>query len=270
MKLVFFPLLFIIATAAQAKDALVKVTFGKTSAPAMTELKAGSRFSTSTKSRSEVALENGLMRTGSNTSVLMQSQDNIVLEKGLTLVASKPRFFRRSINVQTPAHQLKIKGTAQIYHSPGRSIRVVVIEGSMTISLNSLSREKVTLKAGQVLHINLADTELPEPLEIDLSRLISSAQLLADQFEPLPSKDLIADASSRQAREYEFQETSTEDESGDEDAEGDEFEEDFEMEDFDDPSDIDARNEELLHSAAADAIDDLDGDGDPDDGLFGP
>ncbi|MCX6856301.1 MAG: FecR domain-containing protein [Verrucomicrobia bacterium] len=268
MKFVFLSLLFIIAASTQAKDALVKVTFGRTSAPAMTELKAGSRFSTSSKSRSEIALENGLMRTGSNTSVLMQSEDNIVLEKGLTLVATKPRFFRRSIQVQTPAHQLKIKGTAQIYHNPGQSIRVVVIEGIMTISLNSMSREKVTLRAGQVLLINLAETELPEPLEIDLGRLISSAELLADQFEPLPSNDLIQDASSRQARDYDILDSSDGDESGDEEDEWDDG--DASEDDFDDSSDIDARNEELLHSAAADAIDDLDGDGDPDDGLFNP
>jgi hypothetical protein len=136
-----------------------------------------------------------------------------------------------------------------------------------------MSREKVTLRAGQVLLINLAETMLPEPLEIDLGRLISSAELLADQFELLPSNDLIQDASSRQARDYDIQESSDGDESGDEEDEwddGDAFEDDFEMEDFDDPSDIDARNEELLHSAAADAINDLDGDGDPDDGLFNP
>lgn len=138
----------------------------------------------------------------------------------------------------------------------------------MTISLNSLSREKVTLKAGQVLLINPTDAELPEPLEIDLNRLVASAGLLADQFQPLPTQDLISDAGRHQAEQVaELDDNSAEDE-GEDDA--DESDEDFEMDEFDDPSDIDARNEELLHAAAADAIDDLDGDGDPDDGLFNP
>lgn len=269
MKTTTLLLISIITVSAGAEEALVKVTFGKTSAPVMSKLKAGSRFTTSSKSRSEVALENGLLRTGSDTSVLMQSQDSIVLEKGLTLVASKPRFFRRSIQVQIPRHQLKIKGTAQVYHSPGKPIRVVVIEGSMTVSLNSMSREKVTLKAGQVLLINPAEADLPEPFEIDLNRLVSTAELLADQFEPLPTFDRISDASYRQAREYDLLDSG--DEAEDDDSDGEEYEEDdSEMDDFDDSSDIDARNEELLHSAAANSIDDLDGDGDPDDGLFKP
>ena len=272
MKTIILLLISFFTVSARAEEALVKVTFGKTSASAMTKLKEGSRFSTSSKSHSEVALENGLLRTGSDTSVLMQSQDSIVLEKGLTLVASKPRFFRRSIQVQTPKHQLKIKGTAQVYHSPGKSVRVVVIEGSMTVSLNSMSREKVTLKAGQVLVINPAEADLPEPFEIDLNRLVSTAELLADQFEPLPTFDRISDAGYQQAREYDLLDSG--DGAEEDDSDGEEYEEDFEddseMDDFDDSSDIDARNEELLHSAAADTIDDLDGDGDPDDGLFKP
>ncbi len=268
MKTILSLLIAFMVVSVEAKEALVKITLGKSSAPAMTALKPGGRFTTSSKSRSEVSLDNGLIRTGSNTSILLQSRDMISLEKGLTLVASKPSFFRRRIQVQTPSHQLSVKGTAQIYYSPGNAIRVVVIEGSMTISLNSLSREKVTLKAGQVLLINPTEAELPEPLEIDLNRLVASAGLLADQFQPLPTQDLIADAGRRQAEQVaEFHDSSPEDE-GEEDA--DESDEDFEMDEFDDPSDIDARNEELLHAAAADAIDDLDGDGDPDDGLFKP
>ena len=267
MKAILFVLISSLTLSSEAKEALVKVTFGSASSPAQTELKAGSRFSTSAKSRSEVTLNHGLLRTGSNTSVRMQSQDSVVLEKGLTLVACKPSFFRRSIQVQTSGHQLKVKGTAQIYYQPGQSLRVVVIEGNMTISLNSMSREKVTLRAGQVLVIHPTDSNLPDPLEVDLNRLISSAQLLADQFQPLPTEDLIATAGQRQANDINAMLADSE---SDHESDGDDFDDDLEMDEFDDPSDIDARNEELLHQAAASAINDLDGDGDPDDGLFKP
>lgn len=234
--------------------AMVKVVFGKANTPAMTELQPGSPFTTSSKSHSEMALKNGVVRAGSNTTVRVSSEDNISLDNGLTLVASKPRFFRRSINVQTPAHQLKVKGTAQIYHDPGRSIRVAVIEGKMTVSLNSLSREQITLQAGQVLIINPTDSELPEPFEVDLNRLVSSAQLLADQFESLPTLDLVRDASLRQSNERATSSSDTQAQSY--------------AHDPADSGDLYARPEELVHFEASDDIDDLDNDGDPDDGLF--
>ena len=236
-----------------SKAALVKVVLGKASAKANTELGTGSKFSTGSKSNSEVALENGVVRAGSNTTVKVAGEDNITLEKGLTLVASKPRLFRKSINVQTPGHQLKIKGTAQIYHDPGRSIRVAVIEGRMTVSLNSMSREHVTLEAGQVLLINPAETELPDPLEIDLSRLVSSARLMADQFERLPTTDLVEDASRRQTSEHNAPARDVVSTSRDIEGNG---------------SDIGARSEELVHMEIADDIDDLDGDGEDDGDIL--
>ena len=234
--------------------AMVKVIFGKANTPTMTELQPGSPLITSSKSHSEMALKNGIVRAGSNTTVRVSSEDNINLDSGLTLVASKPRFFRRSINVQTPAHQLKVKGTAQIYHDPGRSIRVAVIEGKMTVSLNSLSREQITLQAGQVLIINPTDSELPEPFEVDLNRLVSSAQLLADQFESLPTLDLVRDASLRQSNERTITSSDTHSQSYSHDPA--------------DSGDLYARPEELVHFEVSEDIDDLDNDGDPDDGLF--
>ena len=76
--------------------AMVKVIFGKANTPTMTELQPGSPLITSSKSRSEMALKNGVVRAGSNTTVRVSSEDNINLDSGLTLVASKPRFFRSS------------------------------------------------------------------------------------------------------------------------------------------------------------------------------
>ncbi len=244
-----FVVLVALPSLASGNGALVKVVLGKASAPASTALPVGTRFSTGNKSQSQVAVDDGVVRTGSNTTIRVLGKDEVMLDSGLALVSSKPRFFRRSLSVQTPGHKLKVRGTAQVYYDPGRSIRVVVIEGRMTVSLNSLKRESVILEAGQVLLINPAAPTLPEPLEIDLNRLVSTAQLLSERLEPLPSSDLVREASQRQASERETVSREAFSSSRDVDEPGGEVSE---------------RPEEIVHEEVAGEIPDLDGDGEPD------
>jgi hypothetical protein len=235
-----------------ASEGLVRVVIGKSSAPANTALGVGSRLTTSAKSHSELALDNGVVRTGSNTSLRIAGKDDIALEKGLALVAAKPRFFRKSVSVATPEHRMKVRGTAQIFHEPGRSLRVVVIEGKMTVSLNSMTGESVTLGAGQVLVIRPSESDLPEPMEIDLNRLISTATLINERADSLPTVELVQQAGRRQALEIDRGNSGG---GGGASADGS---------DSVGGPDIYARSEELVHEAIADDIGDLDGDGDLD------
>jgi hypothetical protein len=239
-----------------ASEGLVRVVIGKSSAAANTPLGVGSRLTTSAKNRSEVSLDNGMVRTGSNTSLRIAGKDDVALEKGLALVAAKPRFFRRSVSVGTLQHRMKVRGTAQIYHEPGRSLRVVVIEGKMTVSLNSMTGESVTLGAGQVLVINPSENDLPEPMEIDLNRLSSTAALLHERADALPTVELVHRAGRRQALEI--------DRGGSVGAPG----LGAGGSDGIGGADIYARTEELVHEAIVDEIGDLDGDGEPDTDDF--
>lgn len=215
----------------------------------------GSSAELRTRSRSagEVALDNGVVRAGSNTSLRATGDDSVMLDKGLAVVASKPRFFRPSVSVQTSAHRFQVRGTAQIYHEPGKPMRVVVIEGRMTISLQSLSREKITLRAGEMLIIDPVEPALPEPLDIDLDRLVSTAQLLAGrEFEELPTRELVVRAAREQVEESRSSGGGVREASGGSIGGGGD-------------AAIYARPEELVHLAIIDDIGDLDGDGEPDD-----
>lgn len=213
----------------------------------------GTALKTRSKSAGEVALDNGVVRAGSNTSLRAEGRDSVTLDQGLAVVASNPRFFRPSVSVQTPQHRFQVRGTAQIYHEPGKSLRVVVIEGRMSISLQSLSREKITLRAGEMLVINPVETALPEPMDIDIDRLVSTAQLLAGrQFDELPTRELVVRAAREQVEESRSSGGGARDASsggigGGADAA------------------LNARPEELVHFAIADDFGDLDGDGEPDD-----
>ncbi len=204
---------------------------------------------TRARSAGEVSLDHGLVRAGSHTSLRAQGKDSVALDQGLAVVASRPRFFRPSVTVQTPQHRFQVRGTAQIDYVPGKSLRVAVIEGRMTLSLQSLSREKITLRAGEMLVLNPVEPALPEPLDIDLERLVSTAQLLAGrEFDALPTKDLVVKAARDQAEERRDSGGGVRDTVvGSRDAT------------------VYARPEELMHSAVAGEIDDLDGDGELDD-----
>lgn len=248
------PLLLCLAAAftahtAEASGTMVKLVVGSANVRPSTAFAPGASLKTGSKSYSELAMDHGVVRAGSNTTLRSAGKDEVTLDRGLALVAAQSKFFRPTVVVDTPKHRFQVRGTAQIYHEPGKALRVVVIEGKMTISLNSMSGESVTLRAGQALVVNPVESSLPEPLEIDLDRLIASAELVAGrQFEALPTRDLVANASSRQTSERQR-------DSRDSDALG---------RDNDDPH-VDSRVEDLIHAEVADEIDDLDGDGEEDD-----
>ena len=237
------------ASSTCAAEALVKLVLGQASAKPNTRLVSGSTFSTGKKSRSEVVLDSGVFRTGSDTAVQIGAGDSLSLSKGLALVSAKPKLFRGSVNVSTPGYGMKVRGTAQIYHDPGRSIRIVVLEGEVTVSLGSLRGERVTLRRGQELIINPTDKQLPTPVEVDLNRLMTTMALLDQRaFPKLPSSERVTESARVQQEEI---------------VEGDELMA-TELVMADAGPDIDVRTEEMIHDEVNEEIDDLDGDGEED------
>ena len=130
-KLLAIALLILIApcsyaartAAATTTGAVVRLVVGTASAKASTTLASGSTFSTGKKSRSELALANGLVRTGSDTQLGVVGPDAVELRKGLALIASNPKFFRGSVQVSAPGYAMKVRGTAQVYYRRPRRRR---------------------------------------------------------------------------------------------------------------------------------------------------
>ena len=247
--LLIFVILF--SPASHAAEAVVKLVLGQATAKANTSLAAGSTFSTAAKSRSEVALKSGLFRTGSATRVQIAGEDAVQLEAGTLLVASQPGLFRRSVSVQAPGYGFQVRGTAQVFYDPGRSIRVVALEGQVVVSLASLSGEKVTLKPGQQLIISPNERSLPRPIEIDLARLMETSQLLSSAFEPVVTAQRLGSAARKQEREISgesLEATPLMMEGG--------------------SGELYVVNEEIMHEEVHEEFDDLDGDGEEDDFYF--
>lgn len=174
-----FPALFLLcAECAVARAATVDFVEGQASAPPQARLAPGDRFTTGRKSRAQLSGEGGFFRVGSDAAMSF-SKGGVALEKGILLTGSEPSPLRRSVGVAAPGYQLSVTGTVLVAYYPGKYIKITVLEGRVKVALRSLAGEFETLTPGQMLIINPSDRRLPEPVEVDISRLVSTSQLLA-------------------------------------------------------------------------------------------
>jgi hypothetical protein len=100
---------------------------------------------------------------------------------------------------RVPGYKFKVKGTAQVSVDPGRSIWIVVFEGSMSVSLDSMAGEAQELSAEQMLIVRPSDRRLPDAVEVDLQRLTATSALVRGTLGPLPANDRIDSAITAQS-----------------------------------------------------------------------
>ena len=79
-------------------------------------------------------------------------------------------------------------------------IKLIVLEGTMRVFLNNRTGESVLIHAGQMIILSPDSKVLPEPVNIDLARLVKSSKLITS-FRPLPSTDLVQREIGRQLHE---------------------------------------------------------------------
>jgi ferric-dicitrate binding protein FerR (iron transport regulator) len=84
-----------------------------------------------------------------------------------------------------------ITGTTLLFEShPGSYNKLIILEGAARVALRSHPAQAVFVRAGQILVVQSGATRLPNPVEIDLDRLMKTATLIT-KFRPLPSLNLI-------------------------------------------------------------------------------
>lgn len=181
-----------------ARAAEVQLVKGRTSAPVGDHLQAGDSFSTQSHSQSQVGLNRSFFRVGSDSQVQLQKSQRLTLEKGVMLVGSGQGWGRDMVEVNVPGYRMKVRGSVQIAYYPGRYLKVTVLEGKVTVALQSLTGEFEELQPGQMLIINPSDKRLPEPVEVDLSRIISTSLLVTSPLGPPSTKGLMDAATASQ------------------------------------------------------------------------
>ncbi|PYI91832.1 MAG: hypothetical protein DMF03_02840 [Verrucomicrobia bacterium] len=93
-----------------------------------------------------------------------------------------------------------ITGTTLLFESrPATYNKLIILEGTARAALRRWPSQFVTVRAGQMLVVQSGAKTLPNPVEIDLDRLMKTATLVT-KFRPLPSLNLILAAIEDQKR----------------------------------------------------------------------
>ena len=80
--------------------------------------------------------------------------------------------------------------TAMAEYHPKSGPKFIILEGGGSVSLKHHPGETRALHAGQMIIVRPGATKLPEPQDVDLSKLIKTSLLIA-KFPPLPNLNLI-------------------------------------------------------------------------------
>ncbi len=162
------------------------------------QIREGTAVRTGLESRAELTFTDAtLARLGANTIFSFdQGTRNLQLGGGAMLLHVPKNSGGAQIN--TAAITAAITGTTMLieYH-PDAFCKYIMLEGVARIFRNNRIGESVLLHPGQMLIVNPKGKGLPEPVDVDLERLMKTSILITG-FGPLPSLDLIARAISEQ------------------------------------------------------------------------
>jgi hypothetical protein len=191
MKTLLFFSIMIMLSCLDGQAATVETLRGAASAKAAQSLPPGSSFTTNKSSQGQIRLDKGFVRLGSNSQLQMGKDDQVNLKEGVMMIGSEGAKKRGLIKVTAPGYKFQVLGTVLIAYQPGSYIKITVLEGNVRVALQSLFGEFISLEAGQMLVINPADKRLPDPVEVDLNRLVTTSLLTAGSLGPPPTDSFI-------------------------------------------------------------------------------
>jgi hypothetical protein len=152
-------------------------------------VRQGTAVRTGSDSRAELAFtDRTLARLGAN-SVLSFDEEEFDLANGSILLYLPKSSGGGRINTAV-ATAAGASFTAMAEYRPKSWIKFIVLEGRGIVSLKHHPGETRALRAGQMIMVRLGATKLPEPQNVDLSKLIKNS-LLITGFPPVPNLNLI-------------------------------------------------------------------------------
>ncbi len=156
------------------------------------EVRNGTAVRTGEESRTELTFsDQTLARLGANTIFTFdQGTRNLELSGGAMLLRVPKN--AGGAQIHTAAVSAAITGTTVMleYH-PNAYIKFIILEGTGRIFRKDHVGESVLLHAGQMLIVSPKAANLPDPVDVDLERLIKTSALLSGDFATIPSLTLI-------------------------------------------------------------------------------
>jgi hypothetical protein len=157
---------------------------------------------TGARSRSELLFQdNTLTRVGAETFFSFKTGTrDMTLEKG-SMLLQVPKGLGGA-KIHTAAVTAAITGTTiMMEYSPGKYLKVLVLEGSLRLSRNG-SLDSQVLHAGKMVIMRPDAKKIPEPIDVDLAQIVRTSTLVNfPGSKVLPSMPLIQAAISDQAKE---------------------------------------------------------------------
>ena len=165
-------------------------------------------LATGIKSRSELLFDdNTLTRLGPETYFSFKSGTrDMTLEKG-TMLLQVPKGLGGA-KIHTAAVTASITGTTiMMEYVPKHDIKVLVLEGSLRLSVNGRIGDSLLLQPGKMVIMPPNAKRIPDPVTVDLKKVVNTSTLVnmrkgkTEKTPPLPSIGLIAKEIQHQERE---------------------------------------------------------------------
>ena len=163
---------------------------------------------TGVKSRSELLFQdNTLTRIGPETSFSFKAGTrDLTLEKG-TMLLQVPKNLGGT-KIRTASVTAAITGTTiMMEYTPGKNIKVLVLEGSLRLSVNGgILGDSVLLRPGRMVIMRPDAKRIPDPVAVDLRRIMKTSSLVTMTKKAeaeLPSTGLIEKEIAQQDHERE-------------------------------------------------------------------
>src|SRR5437588_6387684 len=158
---------------------------------------------TGAKSRSELLVQdNTLTRLGAETFFSFKpGTRDMALEKG-SMLLQVPKGLGGA-KIHTAAVTAAITGTTiMMEYSPGKYLKVLVLEGSLRLSRNGSFGDSVVLYPGKMVIMRPDAKKIPAPIDVDLAQIVRTSTLVNfPGSNILPSMPLIQAAINDQGRE---------------------------------------------------------------------
>jgi hypothetical protein len=178
---------------------------GAHSAALQETIKDEIELKTGLKSRSELLFQdNTLTRIGPETSFSFKAGTReMSLDQG-TILLQVPKGLGGA-KIRTAAVTAAITGTTILMeYTPGKHIKVLVLEGSLRLSANGPFGNSVILRPGRMVLMRPDAKRIPAPVSVDLKRIVRTSSLVnmsKKSGAKLPSDVLITQAIAQQERE---------------------------------------------------------------------
>lgn len=157
---------------------------------------------TGPKSRAELVFsDKTLARLGANTQfTFVPGSRTTEIQQG-TMLLQVPKG-AGGAQVKTAAVTAAVTGTTiMIEFFPGISVKIIVLEGTLRVSLTNRLGESLLLTPGKMLIMKPDATRIPDPVDVDLKKLVKTSKLIAGMGESDElSKELIDEEIANQQR----------------------------------------------------------------------